>query len=121
MHNLGQMASYILDIRKEFPLDKDNLRKDVKEELDKATKDDKALKEKVSVWRRVNRTWLIKPRRKEESRDKGKPTKPGSGKDRWLERFARDLKPVNNLQDNGDLRAWKPQMMTYTSYIKKEF
>ena len=53
-HNLGQMASYILDIRKEFPLDKDNLRRDAKEELDKATKDDKVLRETVSGWKRVN-------------------------------------------------------------------
>ena len=48
----------------------------------------------------------------------------GSGKDRWLETFARDLKLASNLQDDGDLRsmkAWKAQMMTYTSYIKQEF
>ena len=93
-------------------MDKDNLRKDAKEELDKATRDDKALKEKVSVWRRVNRKWLVKPKKKEEIKDKGEPTKPQSEKDRWLETFARDLKPVNNLQDDGDLRAmkaWKQQ------------
>ena len=46
-HNLGQMCSYILDIMKECPMDKDNLRKDAKEELDKTTRDDKALKEKA--------------------------------------------------------------------------
>ena len=109
---------------KDCPTDNDSLRKDVKEELDKATRDDKALKEKVSVWRRVNRKWLVKSNKKEETKDKGEPTKPGSGKDRWLETLARDLKPVTNLQDDGDLRAmkaWKQQMMTYTSYIKKEF
>ena len=33
-HNLGLMASYILDIRKEVSLDKDNLKRDAKEEVD---------------------------------------------------------------------------------------
>ena len=49
-HNLGQKCSYILDIMKDCPTDNDSLRKDVKEELDKATKDDKALqRESVSL------------------------------------------------------------------------
>ena len=52
-------------------MDKDNLRKDAKKQLDKATKDDKALKEKVSGWRRVNRKWLMRPRRKEKSKERG--------------------------------------------------
>ena len=83
-HNIGQMCSYILDIMKDCPTDNDSLRKDVREELDKATRDDKALKEKVTAWRRVNRRWLVKPKKKEEIKDKGEPTKPGSGKNRWL-------------------------------------
>ena len=45
-HNLGQMCSYILEIMNDCPTDKDSLRKDVKEELDKATRYDKAPKRK---------------------------------------------------------------------------
>ena len=57
-HNLGLMASYIIDIRKEVPLEKDDLKKDAKEELDKATKDDKVLRITVSSCKRDNRKWL---------------------------------------------------------------
>ena len=123
-HNIAQMCNYILTIMEDSPTD-DKKRKDVQDEMDKARKDDKTIKEKLTEWRRKNRRWIVKPKKKEVVKDKGEPAKSsGSGKDRWLETFARDLKPASNLQDNWDLRsmkAWKAQMMTYTSYIKQEF
>ena len=64
----------------------------------------------------------MRPRKKEKSKERGEPSKTNSGKDRWLETLARDLKPVTNLKDDGDLRAmksWKQLMQTYTGYIKK--
>ena len=123
-HNIAQMCNYILTIMEESPTD-DKKRKDVQDEMDKARRDDKTIKEKLTEWRRINRRWIVKPKKKEVVKDKGEPVKSsGSGKDRWLETFARDLKPASNLQDDGDLRsmkAWKAQMMIYTSYIKQEF
>ena len=100
-HNIGQMCNYILGIMKDCPTD-DSHRKDVQEEMDKARRDDKAIKEKLTDWRRVNKKWLVKPKKKDVVKDKWEPVKTtGSGKDRWLETFARDLKPANNLQDDG--------------------
>ena len=82
-HNLGLMASYIIDIRKEVPLEKDDLKKDAKEELDKATKDDKVLRDTVSSWKRDNRKWLMRPRKREKRKERGEPSKTYSGKNRW--------------------------------------
>ena len=117
-HNIAQMCNYILTIMKDSPTD-DSKRKDVQDEMDKARKDDKTIKEKLTQWRRVNRKWIVKPKKKEVVKEKGEPVKTsGSGKDRQLETFACDLKPASNLQDDGDLRAmkaWKAQMMTYMS------
>ena len=120
----GLMASYIIDIRKEVPLEADQLKKDAKEELDKSTKDDKVLRDTVSSWKRDNRKWLMLHRKCEKSKERGEPSKTNSGKDRWLENLARDLKPTTNPRDDGDLKAmksWKQAMQTYTEYIKKEF
>ena len=100
-HNLGLMASYIIDIRKEVPLEADHLKKDAKEELDKSTKDDKVLRDTVSSWKRDNRKWLMRPRKCEKSKERGEPSKTNSGKDSWLENLVRDLKPTKNLRDDG--------------------
>ena len=79
----------------------DKKRKDVQDEMDKARKDDKTIKEKLKEWRRINRKWLVKPKKKEVVKDKGEPViSSGNGKDRWLETFACDLKPASNLQDD---------------------
>ena len=96
-HNIAQMCNYILTIMEDSPTD-DKKRKDVQDEMDKARKDDKTIKEKVTEWRRINRKWIVKPKKREVVKDKGKLVKTsGSGKDRRLETFARDLKPASNL------------------------
>ena len=68
----------------------------------------------------------MRPRKREKSKERGESSKTdnNSGKARWLENLARDLKPTSNLRDDGDLRAmklWKQAMQTYTGYIRKEF
>ena len=108
-HNLGLMSSYIMDIRPEVPVESDQLKRDAKEALDKTTKDEKVVRDKVATWKRNNRKWLLRPKKKEKSKERGESSKTdnNSGKARWLENLARDLKPSSNLKDDGDLRAMK--------------
>ena len=54
-HNLGLMASYIMDIRPEVAVESDKLKRDTKEALEKSTKDEKAVGDKVATWKKTNR------------------------------------------------------------------
>ena len=92
--------------------------------MEKSVKDEEAMEDKVATWKSTNRKWL---RKKTKAKEKGEPVKadnPNGNRTRWLENFARDLKPDSTLKDDGDLSAmkqWKRSMETYTGYIKKEF
>ena len=125
-HNLGLIAIYIMDIRPEVAVESDKLKRDAKEALDETTKDEKIVRDKVSTWKKNNRKWMLRPKKKEKSKERGESMKTDnqSGKARWLENLARDLKPSSNLKDDGDLRAmklWKQAMQSCTGYIRKEF
>ena len=102
----------------------ESCKKDAKDALEKVLKDEETVEDKVATWRRTNRKWLQK---KTKAKEKGEPVKtdnPNGNRTRWLENFARDLKPDSTLKDDGDLTAkkqWKQSMQTYTGYIRKEF
>ena len=85
--------------------------------------DEQAIEKKVKDWTAKNRNWLRNKRKekKKETEESAKTTDSG-GKARWLESFARELKPDGNLKNDGDLtamRAWKQSMIRYTNYIRK--
>ena len=61
-HNLGLMASYIMNIRPEISVEFDKLRRDAKEALDKTTKDEKVVRYKVATWKKNNRKCLLRPK-----------------------------------------------------------
>ena len=86
-HNLGLMASYIMDIRPEVAVESDKLKRDAKEALDKTTKDEKVVRDKVATWKRNNRKWLLRPKKKEKSKERGESmkliTKVGVGLAGW--------------------------------------
>ena len=70
------------------------------------------MKRKSKTGQPKKRNWL-RNKRKEKTTDSG-------GKARWLETFARELKPDRNLKNDGDLaeiRVWKQSMIRYTNYI----
>ena len=118
---MGLMCNYIMDVKPGV----ESCKKDAKEALEKSLKDEQSVEEKVDTWKKKNRGWL---RKRTKAKEKGEPVKttvnPNGNRTRWLESFAKDLKPASNLKDDGDLtvmKQWKMQMQTYTSYIQKEF
>ena len=124
-HNLELMANYMMDIRPGVP-EANKLRSDAKQALDKSIKDEETIEKKVKDWKAKNRKWL-RQRKKDKNKEKVdqvKTTENNSVNARWMENFARDLKPDKNLKKDGDLRAmkqWKQSMITYTGYIRKSF
>ena len=119
-YQMGLMCNYIMDVKPGV----ESCKKEAKEELEKSLKDEQNVEDKVDTWRRTNRSWLRKKTRAKEKWEPAKSDNPNGNRTRWLENFAKDLKPASNLKDDGDLtvmKQWKMQMQTYTSYIRKEF
>ena len=121
-NNLQLMCSYMMDTRPNVP-EANKLIKDAKTAFDKSINDEQAIEKKVKDWTAKNRNWLRNKRKekKKETVESAKTTDSG-GKARWLETFARELKPERNLKNDGDLtamRAWKQSMIRYTNYIRK--
>ena len=121
-NNLQLMCSYMMDTRPNVP-EANKLIKDAKTAFDKSINDEQAIEKKVKDWTAKNRNWLKNKRKekKKETVESAKTTDSG-GKARWLETFARELKPERNLKNDGDLtamRAWKQSMIRYTNYIRK--
>ena len=90
-HNMGLMASYIMDIRPEVAVESDKLKRDAKEALEKSTKDEKVVGDKVATWKKNNRKWLLRPKKKEKSKERGESLKTDNKSGsmaRWLEQGA---------------------------------
>ena len=115
-HNLELMANYMMDIRPGVP-EANQLRSDAKQALDKSIKDEETIEKKVKDWKAKNRKWL-RQRKKDKNKEKVdqvKTTENNSVNARWMENFARELKPDKNLKNDGNLRAmkqWKQSMIT---------
>ena len=120
-HEIGLMASYIVECRPGVATETDKIKREAKEALDKSVKDEEELEEKIIVWRRANKKWL-RHKKKDKAKEKVETVKvdnPG-GKSRWIENLCRDLKPSFHLSDDGDLKNKKQAMQTYTGYLRKD-
>ena len=119
------MANYILDCRPGVAIERDKLKRDAREALNKSVKDEEDLEEKMSTWKKSNRKWL-RPKKKDKTKEKVETVKvdnSGGSRSRWIENLARDLKPSVNLKDDGDLKSmklFKQAMQTYTGHVKKD-
>ena len=93
------MASYMMDISLEVAVESDKLKKDAKEALEKSTKDEKVVVDKVATWKKNDRKWLLRPKKKEKSKERGESIKTDNqsgSRACWLENLARDLKLSSN-------------------------
>ena len=68
--------------------------------MEKSLKDEQNVEDKVDTWRRTNRSWLRKKTRVKEKGELAKSDNPNGNRTRWLENFAKDLKPASNLKDD---------------------
>ena len=97
--------------------------RDAKIALDKFEKDEQVIEKKVSDWTAKNLKWL-RGKRKEKKKESGTKTTEKESNTRWLETFAKELKPEGNLKNDGDLTAmpaFKQAMIRYTNYIRKKW
>ena len=113
-NNVQLMCSYMMETRPTVP-EANKLINDAKTAWDKSVNDEQTIEKKVKDWTTKNRNWL-RNKRKEKKKDRvqqAKTTESG-GNARWLETFARELKPEGNLKNDGDLtamRAFKQSMI----------
>ena len=106
-YQMGLMCNYIMNVKSGV----ESCKKDAQEALEKSLKDEQTVEDKVDTWRRTNRSWL---RKKTRAKEKGEPVKtdnPNGNRTRWLENFAKDIKPASNLKDDGDLTVMKQRKM----------
>ena len=119
-NNLQLMCNYMMETRNNVP-QASKLINDAKTAFDKSINDEQTIEKKVKDWTTKNNNWL-RNKRKEKKKETVAKTTEREGNTRWLETFARELKPEGNLKNDGDLtamRAFKQSMIRYTNYIKK--
>ena len=119
-NNIQLMCGYMMQTRDNIP-QAGKIISDAKIAFDKSEKDEQIIEKKVNDWMAKNKKWL-RGKRKEKKKESGAKTTEKESNTRWLETFAKELKPEGNLKNDGDLtamRAFKQSMIRYTNYIKK--
>ena len=119
-NNIQLMCGYMMQTRDSIP-QAGKIISDAKIALDKSEKDEQVIEKKVSDWQAKNKKWL-RGKGKKKKKEAGTKTTEKESNTRWLETFAKELKPEGNLENDGDLtamRAFKQSMIRYTNYIRK--
>ena len=119
-NNIQLMCGYMMQTRDNIP-QVGKIISDAKIAFDKSEKDEQIIEKKVNDWTAKNKKWL-RGKGKKKKKESGAKTTEKESNTRWLETFAKELKPEGNLKNDGDLtamRAFKQSMIRYTNYIRK--
>ena len=80
----------------------------------------------MSDWQNKNKKWIRGKKGKKKNKEPStKTTDTESSNTRWLETFAKELRPEGTLNNDGDrdltnMKAFKGAMFRWTDYIKRQ-
>ena len=102
-NNIQLMCGYMMQTRDNIP-QAGKIISDAKIAFDKSEKDEQIIEKKVSDWQAKNKKWL-RGKGKKKKKESGAKTTEKESNTRWLETFAKELKPEGNLKNYGDLTS----------------